>query len=338
MKFTIFVTEDCNLRCTYCYEGNDKKKENMSYETADKTIDFICNKELESNSDYTTIDLHGGEPFINIDLIKYIHRDLVDRLSDKKILFDITTNGTIINDEIIEFIAKNVKNISISIDGKKNIHDINRIDANGVGTYEKVMENGKRLIDKGIYVRARMTYNSNTVKYLYESVYDIAKQGFKNIAPISDFMDKNWDNSHIKILNEQISKIMNIKKDYPDIDISILDKQFINKKKGDCFGGINSYAIDTRGDVYPCTVCVGDKDILLGNIYDGLDDKKIKNLIKIYISKNEECDGCTRLDYCMSTRCKLINKKVTGKFQSAVPIYCGLERVYVETTKKLCSL
>ncbi|HBH0612317.1 TPA: radical SAM protein, partial [Clostridioides difficile] len=199
MKFTIFVTEDCNLRCTYCYEGNDKKKENMSYETADKTIDFICNKELESNSDYTTIVLHGGEPFINFDLIKYIHRDLVDRLSDKKILFDITTNGTIINDEIIEFIAKNVKNISISIDGKKNIHDINRIDANGVGTYEKVMENGKRLIDKGIYVRARMTYNSNTVKYLYESVYDIAKQGFKNIAPISDFMDKNWDNSHIKI-------------------------------------------------------------------------------------------------------------------------------------------
>lgn len=95
------------------------KKENMSYETADKTIDFICNKELESNSDYTTIVLHGGEPFINFDLIKYIHRDLVDRLSDKKILFDITTNGTIINDEIIEFIAKNVKNISISIDGKR---------------------------------------------------------------------------------------------------------------------------------------------------------------------------------------------------------------------------
>ncbi|MCU9807302.1 radical SAM protein [Paraclostridium sp. AKS46] len=337
MKFTIFITEKCNLRCTYCYEQGMDRNKSMDINIADKTIDFICKKIKDEDIDIPLcIGFHGGEPFMNFEVAKHMHKELSKKVVGRKIIYDVTTNGTYLDTEKIDFICKNIDNISVSIDGTKESHDENRIFANGDGSYDIAIKNAKKLLERGKDVRVRMTYTTNTVSELYESIVQIVKYGFTNIVPVADFMDPKWTKSHINMINDQISKLINLKKGYPNVDIGLLDIKNLNTRKGDCFGGIVSFAIDINGNIFPCTFSVGDDEFKLGSVFDeDISEEKKHELIKIYTSDNEECEGCSRKEFCSSVRCKLINKKVTGEFNKSIPIICALERVALRTTKKI---
>ncbi len=337
MKFTIFVTEKCNLRCTYCYERGMDRGKSMDINTANKTIDFICKNIKNEELDIPLyIVFHGGEPLINFKLVKHIHKELSKRVLERKIIYDMTTNATYLDEEIINFMCKNIDNISISIDGTKKFHDKNRIFSNGDGSYDLVIKNAKRFLDIGKDVRVRMTYTTDTISELYESIAQIVRYGFTNIVPIADFMSLNWTNNHIDIINEQISKLINLKKEHPNIDISLLDIKNLNIKKGDCFGGIVSFAIDVNGDIFPCTFSVGDNEFKLGSVFDrNISEEKRQELIKIYISEGRRTGRTLRKEWCTSVRCKLMNRKVTGEFNKAIPIICALEKVILTTTRKI---
>lgn len=337
MKFTIFVTEKCNLRCKYCYEQGMDRTRNMDINVANKTIDFICRKIQNEKIDIPLyIILHGGEPFMNFELIKYIHKEISKRVKKRKVIYHLTTNGTILDDEKIDFICKNIDNISVSIDGTKKSHDQNRIFSNGTGTYDIVIKNAKKLLNSGKNVRVRMTYNINTVSELYESIVELSKNGFTDIVPEVDYMSLDWEETHIDILNDQISMIMNLKKEYPNLDISLLDVKNLNTRRGYCFGGITGFSIDIDGNLFPCTICVGNDELKIGNVFDeNINEIKINKLFDINTSQNAECVGCSRQEFCSSTRCKIINKIVMGDFNKPVPIMCSLQKVSILTTKKL---
>lgn len=351
MKFTIFVTEKCNLKCKYCYEKGMDRVRDMDIDIANKTIDFICQKIQDERSDIPlNIILHGGEPLMNFELVKYMHKEISKRVKEREVIYDMTVNATILDNEKIDFICKNINNISVSVDGTKKSHDKNRIFPNGTGTYDIAIKNSKRLLDNRKDVRIRMTYSVNTVSELYESIVKILKDGFTNITPVADYMALNWKETDIDILNDQISKLINIKKEYPNAYISLLDVKNLNTKKGCCFGGITSFAIDIDGNLFPCALCVGNDELKLGNVLDENinDELKLKNtihekvnktkideLVDIYTSQNKECIGCTRQEFCDSTRCKIINKMVTGDFNKPIPITCSLQKVSLLTTKKL---
>ena len=337
MKFTIFITEKCNLRCTYCYEQGMDRNKSMDIKVADKTIDFICRKiKNEELNIPLYIVFHGGEPLMNFEVVKHIHKGLSKKVVGRKIIYDMTTNGTCLDTEKIDFICKNIDNISVSIDGTKETHDKNRIFENGKGSYDISVKNAKKFLDRGKDVRIRMTYTTNTVSELYESIAQITKYGFRTIVPVTDFMDTNWTKSHINTINDQISKLINLKEEYQNLDVSLIDIINLNTRKGDCFGGVVSFAIDANGGIFPCTFSVGENEFKLGSVFDeDISEEKKRELIKIYTSDNEECEGCSRKEFCSSVRCKLINKKVTGEFNKSIPIICALEKVALATTKKI---
>jgi uncharacterized protein len=337
MKFTIFITEKCNLRCKYCYESGMERSGHMDINVANKTIDFILRKiKSESLDRPLYVVLHGGEPLVNFEMVKYIHKKLSDKVKEREIIYDMTTNGTVLDSEKIDFICNNIDNISVSIDGIRASHDKNRVFVNGEGSYDLAIENAKKLLDRKKDVRIRMTYTTNTVSELYESISQIAKYGFTTIVPIADYMDTKWTQSHVNTLNDQISMLINLKEKYPSLNAGLLDIQSLNTRKGDCFGGIMSFAIDVNGDIFPCTFSVGDKELKLGSVFDeDISESKQKELVKIYTSENEDCKSCLRKECCDSRRCKLLNKKVMGDFNESIPIICALEKVCLTTTKKL---
>lgn len=340
MKFSIMLTEDCNLRCKYCYEGNNKIKNNLDKYTADKVISFILNclkKELDLEKPLYIV-FHGGEPLMNFKIMKYIHNSLSEKVNDRRIIYDITTNGTIINEEIKFFLKDNIDNVSISIDGTKKSHDTNRIFDDGQGSYDLVIKNAKTLLDSGISIRCRMTFNTQNIHNLYESVINLDKYGFKYIVLGIDNYD-NWNKHYMDIYSKELERLINYKEIKCRDNISMLNIELINKKKGDCFGGISSFCIDTKGFIYPCTFAVNKEEFIIGNIHDDciLNNKKIKELCKIYISQNEKCTGCTRYDYCLGVRCKILNKLVTNEYTNPPCIVCFDEHMKVKTTKALYS-
>lgn len=339
MKFTIFLTRDCNLRCNYCYEGT-KEKLNMSFETADKVINFI--DERAKNIDYlknntVKVVLHGGEPLLNYEVLKYIVEKL-ENIDEYNVVFDMTTNGTILNSDILTTLKK-IHNVSVSIDGGFEVHDFNRILKNGQGTFKMVKKNIEKMKSEGIKVRARGTYNSDTCKYLYDSVNKISNLGVECIVMHSDIYDKNWSHESFETIFSQINKIAKddeLQKRCKHISpIEIYDFAY---EKGSCFGGMTGFAIDYNGNIYPCTMAVDNEEFLIGSVLNNyLNEEKIEQLLRLN-RDNYICKGCSRIKYCTGNRCKILNKLDTGDFFTPNGIRCELEKLEIKKYKYIKEL
>lgn len=339
MKFTIFVTNDCNMRCKYCYERNTiRNSKVMSATTASKVIDFIVKKSNEERrSDIPiVIVFHGGEPLLNLDLMNYFYSEINDKVSDRKVIFHMTTNGTIMEERQLSFVLEKIDYLSISIDGNKLIHDSNRVFKDGKGSYDIVVSNIRKLIDLKVNFRIRMTITPCSVYSLCDDIESLILEGLNNIVAVVDFQSKEWCYKHIEAIKEQIGFLIKLKKKYPKAEINLTDIHSLNTKKGYCFGGIESCAIDVNGDIYPCVVCVGREDLRIGNIFveELSNEDKIKLFERNY-HENETCTECMRKEYCMTNRCKYINKMVNNKFDSPIPILCFMERINADVSKIL---
>ncbi|WP_455104930.1 radical SAM protein [Peptostreptococcus sp.] len=335
MKFTIFVTQKCNLRCKYCYEDNLDRRDDMSVETADKVIKFILERLTEKNIDRPLVIIfHGGEPLLNFDLVKYIREELENKVSDRKIIYHMTTNGTLINDENIDFLCKKIDFLSVSIDGVKKINDENRIFSDGSGTYDIVIKKLKSVLSRNKNIRIRMTITPETASDICKSITEIVNLGLTDIVVSMDYKSTEWENRHIEIIRMELMKLLSRKKNLKKAYINLIDLYSLNVKKGACFGGVVSYAIDVNGDLYPCTVCVGHKDMVIGNVHN---NKVIseREIFAINYIDNFVCNECTRKEFCTTKRCKFINKVVTGKYENNIPIMCAMERISIDVSRML---
>ena len=140
MYVTLWVTTDCNLNCRYCYEGINKTNKIININTIDKSIEFIMNYFNFQDIIEFNLNIHGGEPFLAFDEIKYLVYRFKEVLKNNSInvLYTTTTNATLFNDEIIEFIVNEIPDITISLDGTKSTHDKMRPFKNGKGSYDRV--------------------------------------------------------------------------------------------------------------------------------------------------------------------------------------------------------
>ncbi|MDY4129019.1 radical SAM/SPASM domain-containing protein [Peptostreptococcus porci] len=341
MKFTIFLTRECNLRCKYCYETQFHKepREKMEYYVADNVIKFIESMTcLDRNETPIEVIFHGGEPFLNFEIMKYIHMELCKKFTDKKIIYFTTTNATIINDEILEFIIHNINNLSISLDGNRDIHDKNRIFPDGSGSYEIVLKNAMKILNYKEDLRLRITFTPESVNYIYESVEFLYSRGFRKIIVVPDFMSNEWKNTHKNELFNQIEKIIYSAEAMSKLDSNINDYSFLTSKISDCFGGVVDFSIDVNGDIYPCSITVGKKEFIIGNVNnngDRLNKESTRAIIEINKSEIPICENCTRKEYCDTNRCKLINLYINGSKDCPIPIMCALQDIYVEMVKKM---
>lgn len=202
---TLFVIQDCNLRCTYCYGDGGQYCDHgkMSIETVKKAVDFLVEQSETNNLD---IAFFGGEPLLNMPLIKYVikYTKQIEEKSNKRFSFCMTTNGTLLTPEIEKYLIDNKVSIQISFDGDKKVQDKNRFFANGKGSYDLVVEKTKNLRDKKqISCRGTITSVSLNLKESFEHLYEL---GFRSImlSPADNLLT---DEDYVILTNEFIKLI-----------------------------------------------------------------------------------------------------------------------------------
>lgn len=307
MFFNIWVTQDCNLSCKYCYEKT-KRRRNLSLENAGAVIAFVFKYQTDR---LNQVNFHGGEPLLNWNVIEYIVRQINDsQLKKGRFRFSFTTNGTLLTEEILHFLKENEIQISISIDGKPETHNKNRIDQGGNGTYS-IVERGLRQLEvRGIAYEIRMTYDSETVSELAHNVTFLLDRFYCSClrwAP--DCYDRGWNEEKINLLLQQYRNIMEYQKKIKKEQAEKIAAFNINhfNKLGVCCGGITEMNIDTEGYLYPCTYACGNEAFLIGNIKDGPDVERIKRIHGTMQKSDQKCETCQNSEYCIGNRCKMIN-------------------------------
>jgi uncharacterized protein len=343
----LHIAHDCNLKCKYCFagEGNYNIGKNlMSYEVGKKAIDFVI--KASKNRKNIEIDFFGGEPLINFDVVKKIvayARDKEDKFN-KKFRFTLTTNGVLLDDEIIKYINENMSNVVLSIDGRKEVNDRMRIGYDKKSTYEKIMPNFKKVSklrnQENYFIRG--TYTRNNLDFSND-VLHLADEGFKQVSvePVvankdSGFEIREEDVEKIeyeyeKLALEYINRLNTNKKfNFFHFNIDLNEGPCILKRASGCGAGFDYVAITPEGDIYPCHQFVGDENFKLGNVES---EKLNKNIMDKFKSSNvytkKDCKDCWAKFYC-SGGCAANAYQFNNDINIPYEIACKLQKKRIE--------
>ena len=344
-SITINVTNNCNLSCIYCFEHN-KQPEMMDSKTAIDIVDKAYSSRNKESHGKFMLNFFGGEPFLNWKCMK----DVIDHCNEKgyEIFYGVTTNLTIITDEIMEYIDDNELHLLVSVDGKKEIHDKNRSNS-----YDIVSDNIKKLIDNGlgIFVEVRMTILPEDIDKAIDGVKEFLDMGFTNIAPCP-VTDTEWNEEQLKGLEKYMEDLMelyvtklNDDNSTENFSIKNTDEILLNVLEPDVYtpqmcpiGSTRWCAFDINGDIYPChQLPTSEKehkeDQKIGNIYTGVDRSMLTGGVNPAKYVKEECDTCIGRSICASG-CPEENIRQTGDVDTPSDAYCAVKRAMVKAVKK----
>ncbi len=343
----LLISQDCNMRCKYCFASTGdygQGRKLMSVETGKKALDFLIEKSEDRK--FLEVDFFGGEPMMNYEAVKEIVKYGREREKEtgKVFRFTITTNGIIMNDEQLEFINKEMKNVVLSIDGRKEVHDRMRPTANGKGTYDLIADNFKRFAavrgDKEYYVRGTYTkYNldfSEDIMHLYEMGFDQISVEPVMADPKEPYAITEGDLTKIfkeyEILAHKISEILNSGKfiNFFHFMIDLNQGPCAIKRLRGCGSGNEYIAISPEGDIYPCHQFVGIEKFNMGNIHKGTFDLDIKDeFAKAHVYSKPECRKCWAKFYC-SGGCNANNYIYAGDIHNAHKLSCQIQKKRLE--------
>lgn len=344
----LLVEQDCNLRCEYCFAGTGDygtgKRMHMDFKTGKKAMDFL----LENSGDRENLELDffGGEPLMNWDVVKQLVEYGRSREKEfgKRFRFTITTNGMLLDEEKMDFINKEMSNVVMSVDGRKEVNDRVRKRVDGTGCYDRIMDKYKTLAQKrnyeNYYVRGTFTkYNLDFA----EDVLHLYEQGFDQISvePVTSEASANY-----ALTERELPAIFS---EYERLAEIILehDKQgkhfnffhfMLDLDQGPCAikrlrgcGSGNEYvAVTPDGDIYPCHQFVGYDEYKMGNLFDGTFSREMKNsFAAAHIYSKEECTKCWARFYC-SGGCNANNYIYTGNILTAHKLSCEIQKKRLE--------
>jgi uncharacterized protein len=250
----------------------------------------------------------------------------------------VTTNATLITKNNSYFLNKYFDSISISIDGLPVCHNKHRKYLNDRNTYDDCLKGFSYLDNSKKSLIARLTVACDLAVDLYDNVLHLINLGFKIIEPCPDISDK-WDSDSAKILEEQFFKLADFQKNQENninnIEIRGIGYAASKVKNAKCDGGVSSFQIAADGNLYPCAYTVDNPKYKLGNVCNTnkLDNEVICFIENISSKSVSTCVGCTRYDYCMATKCRLVNLVSTGNALLPLPILCLMENISVNTSK-----
>ncbi len=341
------IAHDCNLRCAYCFASTGdfgKGRKLMSYETGKKALDFLI--EQSKGRVNLEVDFFGGEPLMNFNVVKKLveYGRSREKETKKNFRFTITTNGLLLDDDKIDFINKEMNNVVLSIDGRKEVNDKLRVKVDGTGCYDRIVPLYKKLVekrgDKEYYVRGTFTkYNQD----FSNDVFALLDEGFDQISvePVVG------DPSDPYALTEK--ELPQIFREYDKLSKRILDYEKTGKKfnffhfmidldQGPCAikrmrgcGCGNEYvAVTPDGDIYPCHQFVGMDDYKMGNVEDGTFNPEMKKeFAAAHIYSKPDCRECWARFYC-SGGCNANNYEHMGDILKSYKIACELEKKRLE--------
>lgn len=318
---TFIVTKDCQLACKYCYLVGKNSNERMTFDIAKKAVDYILSHPELFDEDAVSFDFIGGEPCLEIDLIDkisdYIKTEMF-RLNHKwfnRYLFGFTTNGlNYSSDKVQNYISKNKKHLSITItiDGTKSKHDINRVyKSSGGGSYDDVVKHIPLWLKQFPYASTKVTISSADIPFIKESVLHLYDLGIKTIH-INCVFENVWKESDDKIFEEQLISLADAIIDngyYLDRECSFfaehIGKPMPIEKDNNWCGAGKMLSIDSKGNFYPCTrfaqYSLRDKTTrIIGNVNEGIDTNLLRPFLTLSrtIQSPQKCNECEVASGC----------------------------------------
>lgn len=341
------IAHDCNLRCKYCFASTGdfgKGRKLMPIETGKAAIDFlIANSVGRQNLE---LDFFGGEPLMNFDVVKQVveYAKEQSEAHNKNFKFTITTNGLLLNDDNIDYINKEMYNVVLSIDGRKEVNDRMRVRVDQTGCYDTIIKNYKKLVekrgDKEYYVRGTFTkYNLDFVEdvlHLYELGFDQVSVEPVITNPEDEYAISEDDFDTIAAQYEKLAdEIMSIKEKGGFINffhfmIDLNQGPCVIKRLKGCGCGNEYVAITPDGDIYPCHQFVGMDKFKMGNVHEGTFDKDLKKeFAAAHVYNKPECKKCWAKFYC-SGGCNANNYSYAGDIHNSYKLSCDLEKKRLE--------
>lgn len=343
----LHIAHDCNLACRYCFaeEGEYKgRRALMSYEVGKQALDFLI--QHSGNRRNLEVDFFGGEPLMNFDVVKQLvaYGREQEVLHDKKFRFTLTTNGILLDDDIIEFINQEMSNVVLSIDGRKEVNDFMRPARNGKGSYDVILPKFKKVAESrnqtNYYVRGTFTHHNLDFA---ADVLHLADLGFEQIsvepvvaAPEESYAIKKEDIARICEEYDALAKEMIERKKkgrgfhFFHFMIDLTGGPCVAKRLSGCGSGTEYLAVTPWGDLYPCHQFVGTEEFLMGNVFDGVIKTDIRDEFKLCnVYAKEKCKECFARFYC-SGGCAANSFHFHGTINDAYDIGCELQRKRVE--------
>lgn len=341
------VAHTCNLSCEYCfakggkYSGPDAI---MTKEIARSAIDFLLEN---SGSHYNLdIDFFGGEPLLNFDVVKdtVAYAKSKEEEYKKHFNFTLTTNGLLLDDEVIDYLNENMKNVVLSLDGRKEKHDQFRKTLNGKGSYDAVVPKFQNFVkkrgDKEYYMRGTFTANNLDFTKDLQNYIDL---GFTrtSLEPVVGKQDETYalKDEHLEKIYSEYEKLADMLMEKIDKNeefifyhymIDLENGPCVHKRISGCGSGTEYMAVTPTGELYPCHQFVGNPDFVIGNLKDGIVNKDLVNEFKTCnCYSKEECRACWANMYC-SGGCAANSYNATGDINNVYDYSCKLFKKRIE--------
>ena len=343
----LHIAHDCNLACKYCFAEEGEyhgRRELMSFEVGKKALDFLVAN--SGNRINLEVDFFGGEPLMNFDVVKDLvqYGRSLEEKNHKKFRFTLTTNGVLLNDDIMEFANKEMANVVLSIDGRKDVHDFMRPFRKGQGSYDLIVPKFQKLAESreqmNYYVRG--TFTRNNLDFA-EDVLHLADLGFEQISvePVvageeEEYAITETDIPAIKEEYEKLAKALLERTEQGNgvnffhFMIDLEGGPCVAKRLSGCGSGTEYLAVTPWGDFYPCHQFVGQEEFIMGNVDTGVVKTEIRDEFKgCNVYAKENCKQCFAKFYC-SGGCAANSYNFHGNINDTYDIGCELQRKRVE--------
>ena len=351
----LHVAHGCNMDCEYCFAGKGDysgKSGIMSLEVGKRALDYLV--ENSGSRRHLEVDFFGGEPLINWDVCKELVRygRELEKKHDKIFNFTLTTNGVLIDDDVIDFTNREMGNVVLSMDGRRQTHDRMRHSKSGGGTYDSIMGNFKALVDsrteEGAERRSREYYMRGTYtaynKDFSRDVLAMADLGFRetSIEPVVSDPDVPY-----ALHEEDLPQLF---EEYEKLALEMLEREkrgegfnfyhytvdltggsCIYKRGSGCGVSTEYLAVTPTGDLYPCHQFVGDDEMIVGNIYEGITHPETVDIFRgnNNLYTRDECRNCWAKLYCAGG-CAANNYHSNGDINKVYKFGCELQRKRIE--------
>lgn len=343
----LHIAHTCNLNCSYCFASQGKyhgERALMSFEVGKRALDFLI--ENSGTRRNLEVDFFGGEPLMNFDVVKKLveYARSIEKEKGKNFRFTLTTNGVLVDDDVIDFANKEMSNVVLSLDGRKEVHDRYRVDYQGRGSYDTIVPKFQKFVKarggKNYYMRGTFTHANPD---FLEDIKTMLNLGFTELSmePVvaaegDEAALTEEDKPVVMKQYEELAELM-LKRDkegkpftFYHYMIDLAGGPCIYKRISGCGSGTEYMAITPWGDLYPCHQFVGDEKFKLGDIWHGVENKEIQNeFASCNVYARSECRDCWARLYC-SGGCAANAYHATGSVKGVYKYGCDLFKKRME--------
>lgn len=343
----LHIAHSCNLTCSYCFAGQGRyhgESALMSYETGKRALDFLI--ENSGTRHNLEVDFFGGEPLLNFDVVKRLveYARSIEKEKNKNFRFTLTTNGMLVDDDVIDFCNREMSNVVLSLDGRKEVHDRYRVDHAGRGSWDVIVPKFQKFVrergDKNYYMRGTFTHENPD---FLEDIKVMLDLGFTELSmePVvaaegSAAALTEDDKTIVMQQYEDLAKLM-LQRDkegkpftFYHYMIDLKGGPCIYKRISGCGSGTEYMAVTPQGDLYPCHQFVGEEKFKLGDIWNGVSNTAIQDeFLSCNVYARPECRDCWAKLYC-SGGCAANAYHATGSVKGVYKYGCDLFRKRME--------